>query len=415
MVTPPDVRSHGFERPLDAHQLSSWYFLALVVVSFFVLYTPVEVGAEGITVDCIYAILVCTTFYAGVMSMGIDPSDDGALKARKAAAAGLPDAEPPPPDATNHCGLCDAFVLKRSKHCRRCNKCVDTFDHHCPWLNTCVGRKNYPHFIGLLCSVFALTTVHISAFVHSGVRQIWVQSQRDQLADVYGGLSSLAYGIILIVLGVLIAPAMMLVFQLLSFHLGLIRRGMTTYEFIMAQRKKEKEWAFATGPETRQHKLIKWINRNAPCIAVCLVCDEPPTAASTKPQRVPSWDLLRQQLCFRASKPAQVQSKPCTECIPIVDHVKCRARRQKRLRTLQRRILSVARTPGKLSDRPLRLSCEMLLLHLQPQLLQQLSQHQWLEPMHSLVQKPSSRRCRPRDARLMRVLYKTNSTQTPET
>lgn len=120
MVTPPDVRSHGFERPLDAHQLSSWYFLALVVVSFFVLYTPVEVGAEGITVDCIYAILFCTTFYAGVMSMGIDPSDDGALKARKAAAAGLPDAEPPPPDATNHCGLCDAFVLKRSKHCRRC-------------------------------------------------------------------------------------------------------------------------------------------------------------------------------------------------------------------------------------------------------------------------------------------------------
>jgi hypothetical protein len=337
-------------------------------------------------------------------------------------------------------------LLHREFHIsgRRCNKCVDTFDHHCPWLNTCVGRKNYPHFIGLLCSVFALTTVHISAFVHSGVRQIWVQSQRDQLADVYGGLSSLAYGIILIILGVLIAPAMMLVFQLLSFHLGLIRRGMTTYEFIMAQRKKEKEWAFATGPETRQHKLIKWINRNAPCIAVCLVCDEPPTAASTKPQRVPSWDLLRQQLCFRASKPAQVQSKPCTECIPIVDHVKCRARRQKRLRTLQRRILSVARTPGehprllclvhslvrlantfppydlahpagKLSDRPLRLSCEMLLLHLQPQLLQQLSQHQWLEPMHSLVQKPRSRRCRPRDARLMRVLYKTNSTQTPET
>jgi hypothetical protein len=120
MATPPDVRSHGFERPLDAHQLSSWYFLALVVVSFFVLYTPVEVGAEGITVDCIYAVLFCTTFYLGVMSMGIDPSDNGALKARKAAAAGLPDTEPPPPEATNHCGLCDAFVLKRSKHCRRC-------------------------------------------------------------------------------------------------------------------------------------------------------------------------------------------------------------------------------------------------------------------------------------------------------
>ena len=328
---------------------------------------------------------------------------------------------------------------------------MDTFDHHCPWLNTCVGRKNYPHFIGLLCSVFALTTVHISAFVHSGVRQLWVQSQRDQLADVYGGLSSLAYGIILIVLGVLIAPAMMLVFQLLSFHLGLIRRGMTTYEFIMAQRKKEKEWAFATGPETRQHKLIKWINRNAPCIAVCLVCDEPPTAASTartRHQRVPPWDLLRQQLCFRASKPAQVQSKPCTACIPMVDHVNCRARRLKRLRALQRRILSVARLPsehprprclahtllrladafplfdlarpaGKLSDRPLRFSCVMLLLHLQLQLRQQMSQHQWLEPMNPLVLKPSSRlssrRYRPRVARLMRVLYKSNSTQTRET
>ena len=65
----------------------------------------------------------------------------------------------------------------------------------------------------------------------------------------------------------------------------------------------------------------------------------------------------------------------------------------------------LAHPAGKLSDRPLQLSCEMLLLHLQPQLLQQISQHQWLEPMHPLVQKPSSRRCRPRDSRLMRVLY----------
>jgi len=316
MVIEPEIRTHGFERPFDVHQAASWYVMGSFAIIFFVLYSPIEVGPAGITVDCLYGLFIALTVFFGVMSMSIDPSDDGAIKARNSTAS-MP-AEPPPPNATNHCGLCDAYVLKRSKHCRRCNKCVDTFDHHCPWLNTCVGRKNYPYFMGLLCSVFSLTAVQIGAYIHAGVRQINVESQRERLADVFGGLSALAYGILLSVFGALVVPAMLLVFQLFSFHLGLIRREMTTYEFIMAQRKKEKEWAAASGGvETWRLRANKWINRNAPCLAVCILCDEPATttreaapAPASKPKRLPPCTKLQQQICTRARKQDTTEAAP---------------------------------------------------------------------------------------------------------
>ena len=78
--------------------------------------------------------------------MRVDPRDGGVAEG----------------SVSHWCYYCEKQVNQRSKHCRRCNKCVETFDHHCPWLNTCIGKHNYPYFLALLCSVFALLSLQMA-------------------------------------------------------------------------------------------------------------------------------------------------------------------------------------------------------------------------------------------------------------
>ena len=53
---------------------------------------------------------------------------------------------------------------------------------------------------------------------------------------------------------------------------------MTTFQFILSQRDKENAEAAARGiaPPTCSQRRRGWINRNAPCLAVCELCDDPP-------------------------------------------------------------------------------------------------------------------------------------------
>jgi hypothetical protein len=115
----PEIRHHGFMRPFDTHQASSWVALTLFVVWFYALYLPVHLSPVGTSIACVHFLCLLGTITSGYLSMRTDPSDPGVLLKRKATILGL-QAPPPSETATAYCTLCDTYVERRSKHCRRC-------------------------------------------------------------------------------------------------------------------------------------------------------------------------------------------------------------------------------------------------------------------------------------------------------
>ena len=134
------------------------------------------------------------------------------------------------------------FVRPRSKHCRVCNRCTEEFDHHCMWLNNCVGRANYIYFFALLCSTLLLVSTHLGVslylFAQSFAHRPLIQPL--QLSRYHGQISmnglrvvwALTVGTSVILEGLLL--------DLLCFHLVLRYKGMSTYDYILAQREAQE-------------------------------------------------------------------------------------------------------------------------------------------------------------------------------
>lgn len=142
--------------------------------------------------------------------------------------------------------LWQVYVRSRSKHCRVCNRCTEDFDHHCMWLNNCVGRANYSYFFGLLCSTLLLTTMHLGIslylFIQSFVHRPLIQPL--QQLRYHGHISMDGLRVVWAVTVGTSAILEGLLLDLLSFHLILRQKGMSTYDYILAQREAQ---------ETQQH------------------------------------------------------------------------------------------------------------------------------------------------------------------
>nr|GMD45200.1 protein S-acyltransferase 21 [Ipomoea batatas] len=144
------------------------------------------------------------------------------------------------------CTLCNAEVRKFSKHCRSCDKCVDGFDHHCRWLNNCVGRKNYFTFVCLMgasliwlafeCAVGIAVIVRCFAYKNATEFQI-----RDRLGD---GFSRPPFATVVALCTAVSFLATVPLGELFFFHIILIRKGITTYDYVVAMRAQSE----APGP-----------------------------------------------------------------------------------------------------------------------------------------------------------------------
>ncbi|XP_051124454.1 protein S-acyltransferase 21 [Andrographis paniculata] len=140
------------------------------------------------------------------------------------------------------CTLCHAEVRKFSKHCRSCDKCVDGFDHHCRWLNNCVGRKNYITFVCLMAAsllwlVFECA-VGVAVLVRCFVDKKATESQIiDRLGD---GFSRPPFATVVALCTAVSLLATVPLGELFFFHILLIRKGITTYEYVVAMRTQSE-------------------------------------------------------------------------------------------------------------------------------------------------------------------------------
>ncbi|XP_071703915.1 protein S-acyltransferase 21-like [Rutidosis leptorrhynchoides] len=140
------------------------------------------------------------------------------------------------------CTLCNAEVRKFSKHCRSCDKCVDGFDHHCRWLNNCVGRKNYYTFVSLMAVSLVWLTfecgVGIAVLVRCFVNK---HATEDQISDRLGdGFSRAPFATVVAICTLVSFLATIPLGELFFFHIILIRKGITTYEYVVAMRTQSE-------------------------------------------------------------------------------------------------------------------------------------------------------------------------------
>lgn len=149
------------------------------------------------------------------------------------------------------CTLCNAEVRKFSKHCRSCDKCVDGFDHHCRWLNNCVGRKNYVTFVSLMATCLIMLVldwvIGLAVFIRCFVDKRDIE--RHIVDKLGNGFSRAPFAVIVAICTVVPLLASIPLGELFFFHIILIKKGITTYEYVVAMRAQNEPQGVPEGEQ----------------------------------------------------------------------------------------------------------------------------------------------------------------------
>ncbi|KAK9748461.1 hypothetical protein RND81_02G059300 [Saponaria officinalis] len=290
------VRRHGWQLPAHYLQISAISVYLLLSIAFYVFIAPfvAEAAVYVYVATGVYTFLAVGVLILYARCTAIDPADPGILvepdiTARSHYEASLPgdassiqercksvvcereDAycpcscsriggifcfclvqedcrkdeeikQQPSEEEALFCTLCNAEVRKFSKHCRSCDKCVDGFDHHCRWLNNCVGKKNYASFLCLMAmSVLWLVAecgIGVWVLVRCFVFKKFVEPQiSERLGD---GFTRAPYVSVVAFCTFLSFLALVPLGELFFFHMILIRKGITTYEYVVAMRTQSE-------------------------------------------------------------------------------------------------------------------------------------------------------------------------------
>ncbi|XP_021664680.2 protein S-acyltransferase 18 [Hevea brasiliensis] len=291
------MRRHGWQRPLHPLQMVGMAIYSFLVVAFYT-FLGLFLGNRiaEITVTTIYSFVALSVMLLSIRCTAIDPTDKTSFKKKKKAKSNglqkfnywfimsqivvrffrrlerkilrtfirrkyldplktsaqmepllpfplvLKDDSVAPDlkdDDISYCSLCDFEVKKHSKHCRTCNRCVEGFDHHCRWLNNCVGKRNYTTFILLMLFVLLMLIIEggtaIAIFIRCFADKKGIERELQRKLYVEFPIGVLATISGLLVLMTAYSSAAM--GQLFLFHVVLIRKGMRTYDYILAMKE----------------------------------------------------------------------------------------------------------------------------------------------------------------------------------
>ena len=146
------------------------------------------------------------------------------------------------------CKICKVFVTLNSKHCSQCKICIQRFDHHCIWLNVCIGLKNYRFFICFL--FFSLASNMISSII-----LVVLLSNHTNEHDK--GLNDYFMNLLLILIGFGISIILCCIFlYLFVFHLVMIFKGITSYEY-QRNKRKQRSRIYAIQPIINDNNICK--------------------------------------------------------------------------------------------------------------------------------------------------------------
>ncbi|XP_021739995.1 probable protein S-acyltransferase 22 [Chenopodium quinoa] len=146
-------------------------------------------------------------------------------------------------DGMFYCSLCEVEVFKYSKHCRVCDKCVDRFDHHCRWLNNCIGKRNYRKFFTLMVVSLLLLILQWSTGILVLICTFLERKKfsTEIVAKLGSSFSMVPFIIVVAMCTILAMIATLPLAQLFFFHILLIKKGLSTYDYIVALREQEQQ------------------------------------------------------------------------------------------------------------------------------------------------------------------------------
>lgn len=248
------VRTNGFDRPFHPLQVFTWVLFPCLLFGYYAVVFPVlPLSLRWISFG-LYTLMAAATFFSAWITSAIEPkdphvvTDKGAVRRSCSAtfcdcfAHTIKTTDRFGEDDTVRCYLCESRVFASSKHCRFCDKCVLRFDHHCKWLNTCVGQRNYRYFVCVIVSTWLFSTLQLGLTLYVLVDV--VVPSRNTSVSRKASQHALFGSAIVVLLGIwtlLLAPLVLLVGQLVLFHIMLIRHNLTTYEYILKEQRSQQQ------------------------------------------------------------------------------------------------------------------------------------------------------------------------------
>eukprot|EP00917_Polyrhabdina_sp_WS-2016_P005681 GHVP01012728.1.p1 GENE.GHVP01012728.1~~GHVP01012728.1.p1 ORF type:complete len:384 (+),score=42.57 GHVP01012728.1:105-1256(+) len=222
-------RNNGFEYPLNILQILSWVIAGLLVLLFYGFIVPSLSLPVAISLGIIAGLVSIIVFWTAYRCTKINPRDKASYLPVESPAEYQRKTEAGA--SMNVCDLCGP-IHDRSKHCRVCNKCVRRFDHHCKWLNNCIGLENYRHFLVLILSVIVLTVICFAGVLTAVIEQVVNEVVEVRWMDRFGFWSKGLFYSVCILVTLATIPIWILDGQLVGLHAYLVRRNLTTYDYI---------------------------------------------------------------------------------------------------------------------------------------------------------------------------------------